>query len=84
MCLSKPQRVIEARKGYAIVEFLGRKKKIKCPFKLSAGEYVVSQNNIAVHKIPKDEALKMIKEWEELNNWMAENDGRKNETQDRA
>ena len=83
MCLSKPQKVLEVKGNYAVVEFLGKTKTIKAPFSLKSGDYVVSQNNIAVHKIPRREALKMIREWEELNNWMAENNGRKNETQDR-
>lgn len=69
MCLSKPQKVLEFSDGYATVEFLGHKKKVRSFIELKPGEYVMSQANVVIQKIPKERAKEMLVEWEKLNNW---------------
>ncbi len=69
MCLSKPQKVLEYEKGYALVEFLGNIKKVRTPFPLKKDEYIISQAGIAVKRIPEEEATKMLKEWREMNDF---------------
>ena len=69
MCLSKPQIVLEYSDGYAMVEFLGRKKKVRSFIGLKKGEYVISQANVVIQKIPKKQAEEMLVEWDKLNNW---------------
>ena len=69
MCLSKPQIVLEYSDGYAIVEFLGQKKKVRSFMELKKGDYVMSQANVVIQKIPKDRAEEMLVEWRQLNQW---------------
>ena len=69
MCLSKPQRVMDFRDGFATVEFLGEKKKVKSPIELAKGDYIVSQAGMVVQKIPRKAALEMLAEWRKLNDW---------------
>jgi len=69
MCLSKPQKVIGFSEGFATVEFLGHKKKVKSFMPLKPGEYVISQANVVIQKIPAKQAKEMLKEWRELNEW---------------
>jgi hydrogenase maturation factor len=69
MCISKPQLVLDYSDGFATVEFLGKKKEVKSFKPLKPGEYVLSQANVVVQKLPKEQAEEMLKEWRELNQW---------------
>jgi len=69
MCLSKPQKVLDFSNGFATVEFLGRKKRVKSFMNLTPGEYIMSQASVVVQKIPKQQAEEMLVEWKELNQW---------------
>jgi len=69
MCLSKPQKVLGYSDGFARVEFLGREKKVRSFMKLEPGEYVISQANVVVQKIPREQAEEMLAEWKQLNEW---------------
>ncbi len=69
MCMSKPYRVLGFSDGFATVEFLGRKKKVKSFMELEKGDYILSQANVVVQKIPEDQAKEMLKEWREMNEW---------------
>ena len=70
MCISKPQRVMEFKDGKALVEFQGGKKRVKSPFPLKVGEYVLCQAGFVVKKIPEKTAKDMLKDWEEMNTWL--------------
>jgi len=70
MCISKPQRVLSFKDGKALVEFEGVKKRMKSPFPLKKGEFVLCQAGFVVKKIPEKIAKDMLKEWKELNEWL--------------
>jgi len=69
MCLSKPQKVLDFSNGYATVEFLGRKKKVRSFMELRKGDYVISQASVVIQKIPGKRAEEMLAEWKQLNQW---------------
>ncbi|UCD07384.1 MAG: HypC/HybG/HupF family hydrogenase formation chaperone [Candidatus Aenigmatarchaeota archaeon] len=70
MCISKPQRVLSFKDGKALVEFGGEKKRVKSPFPLNKGEFVLCQAGFVVKKIPEKVAKDMLKEWKEMNEWI--------------
>lgn len=63
MCISCPQRVLAYEDGQALVEFQGRKQRVRSPVPLSRGEYVLCQAGFVVRKIPAAEAREMLREW---------------------
>jgi hydrogenase maturation factor len=67
MCISCPQRVLSFRDGLVLVEFQGRKRKVKSPISLSKGDYVLCQAGLVVRKIPESTAREMHNEWSEFN-----------------
>jgi hydrogenase assembly chaperone HypC/HupF len=67
MCISCPQRVLAYEDGQALVEFQGRKQRVRSPLPLSRGDYVLCQAGFVVRKIPEGEAREMLKEWSEFN-----------------
>ncbi len=69
MCISYPQRVLTYEDGYALVEFRGRKKRVRSPSPLSRGDYVLCQAGFVVKKIPGSTAREMLKEWSEFNDF---------------
>ena len=69
MCLSKPQLVVEYSDGFATVEFLGNRKRVKSFMPLQKGDYVLSQANVVIQKLEHDKAIEMLEEWKKLNNW---------------
>jgi hydrogenase assembly chaperone HypC/HupF len=69
MCISKPQKVLSFEKGEALVEFMGRRRKVRSPFPLAKGDYILCQTGLVVKKISKSNAKEMLKEWSELNDF---------------
>lgn len=69
MCISCPQRVLSFRDGHALVEFQGKRKRVRSPMPLKSGDYVLCQAGLVVRKIPGSEAVKMLREWGELNDF---------------
>ena len=69
MCISCPQRVLSFRDGQALVEFQGKRKRMKSPMPLKKGDYVLCQAGLVVRKIPESTAREMLKEWSEFNDF---------------
>ena len=69
MCLSKPHKVLDYSDGFAIIEFLGKRKKVKSPVVLKKDDWVLCQANTVARKLPASEAVKMLREWKLLNEW---------------
>lgn len=63
MCISCPKRVLAYEDGRALVEFQGRKSRVRSPVPLRKGEYVLCQAGFVVKKVPESEAREMLKEW---------------------
>ena len=70
MCLSRPYRVVAFDGNKAEVEFNNRRKKVKSPFPLKKGDYVLCQVGFVVQKISRSRARGMLKEWKELDGWV--------------
>lgn len=64
MCLTIPKKVIEIGDEFVVVEdFSGGRQKIKSIIELKTGDYVATQQNVAIEKIEKkyaEEIFKMI------------------------
>ena len=70
MCISKPQKVLGFKDGKVLVEFEGERKRMKSPFPLKRGEFVLCQAGFVVKKIPEKTARDMLKDWKEMNTWL--------------
>ena len=51
------------------MESRGRKQRVRSPIPLSRGEYILCQAGLVVRKIPESEAMEMLREWGELNDF---------------
>ena len=69
MCMSKPQRVLSFSDGKALLDFQGKQRNVSSPFPLKEGDYVLCQAGLVVKRIPETDAMKMLREWEELNDF---------------
>lgn len=69
MCMSKPQRVLSYRDGEALVDFEGKKRTVKSPVPLRRGDYVLCQAGLVAKRISRSDAMEMLKEWRELNDF---------------
>jgi len=62
MCLTIPKKVIEIKKDTIIIENpAGIRQVVKSIVDLKAGDFCLTQQNIAVQKIGKDEASEIFK-----------------------
>jgi hydrogenase maturation factor len=61
MCLTIPKKVVEVLPHSAIVEdYLGDRQELKTLIELAVGDFVISQQNIILEKIPQDDALELL------------------------
>lgn len=66
MCYAIPGKVIEVKKGIAVVDYFGEKRNVLCDFAdVSPGEYVYAQGGVLINKIPENEALEILEVWKE-------------------
>ncbi|MEM2917877.1 MAG: [FeFe] hydrogenase H-cluster radical SAM maturase HydE [Candidatus Altiarchaeota archaeon] len=64
MCYSIPGKVISLQDRFAIVDYFGEKRKVLNEFSdIDLGDYVYAQGGFIVQKIPKQDALLILKEW---------------------
>lgn len=70
MCLAIPMKIIEIRGENAIVEAEFHKHEINLVLLKDAkiGDYILAHGNIAIHKVAPEEAEKILKMIESLNN----------------
>jgi len=70
MCLATPMKIIEIKGKTAIVKTGSHKHKVNLTLikNPEVHDYVLAHGNIAINKIPKDEAEKILKMIEMLNN----------------
>lgn len=62
MCLTIPKKVIEIRKNSVIVEMYdGDRQELKSMVELTIGDFVISQQNMVIEKMEKDEAIEILK-----------------------
>ncbi|MFQ5442663.1 MAG: HypC/HybG/HupF family hydrogenase formation chaperone [Thermodesulfobacteriota bacterium] len=64
MCLAKPVKIINLRGDWAEVDGDGGTRRAWCALLtgkgLRAGDYLLVHGDLAIHKIPEDEALRII------------------------
>lgn len=61
ICLTIPKKVIEIKKDTIVVETpIGARQEVKSIVKLNAGDYCLTQQNVAVQKIGKKEAEEIL------------------------
>lgn len=60
MCLALPHQVLEIGKNFVIVDFYGKKKKVKSLIKIKKGDFVLIQNNSIIKKINKKMAKEIL------------------------
>lgn len=61
ICLTIPKKVVEIKKDTIIVETpIGARQEVKSIVKLSAGDFCLTQQNVAVQKISKKEAKEIL------------------------
>jgi biotin synthase len=66
MCYAIPGKIVELEKNIAIVDYFGEHRKVLNEFSdVKVGEYVYAQGGILVQKIPREEAILILKEWED-------------------
>tara|TARA_Y100000310_G_scaffold338641_1_gene428848 strand:+ start:525 stop:1829 length:1305 start_codon:yes stop_codon:yes gene_type:complete len=66
MCYAIPGEVIELKGKIAIVDYFGEHRNVLNEFKdIQIGDYIYAQGGILIHKIPKEEAISILKEWKE-------------------
>jgi hydrogenase maturation factor len=62
MCLTIPKKVVEIKKDTIIVENpVGTRQEVKSIVDLKAGDFCLTQQNVAVQKISKKEAEEILK-----------------------
>ena len=62
MCLTIPAKVISLEKGKAMVDFVGKKKKVDTKFtKVKVGDYVIVSNGFVIKKVSTKEAEEILK-----------------------
>jgi len=69
MCMACPQKVVAYDEGEALVELNGKQRRVKTPFPLAKGEFVLCQAGFVVKKVSPDQADEMLKDFKELNDW---------------
>jgi len=61
MCLTIPKKVISIENGSVIVEdFQGHRQEMKTIVELETGDFCVSQQNVVVQKLNKDQAQEIF------------------------
>ena len=61
MCLTIPKKVISVENGNVIVEdFQGNRQEMKTIVELETGDFCVSQQNVVVQKLNKDQAQEIF------------------------
>ncbi len=64
MCLARPVKILNLHGDWAEVDDDGRVSRAWCALVtekgLRAGDYLLVHEDLAIHKIPEDEALKII------------------------
>ncbi len=67
MCYAIPGKVIDINDAIITVDYFGERKKARNEFhELAEGDYVYAQGGFVVQKIPQDQALGILKGWEEF------------------
>lgn len=63
MCLATPQKVIKIEKEWATVQSSKHRHKVNLGLlkNVKIGDYLICHNKMAINKIPKKEAEKIIK-----------------------
>lgn len=68
MCLTIPKKIIDIKGDIFIVEdFNGNRQELKSIVELEKGDYVLSQQNVIIEKIEKNQAEEMIKIFKSAN-----------------
>ena len=61
MCLTIPKKVIEIKENFVIVEtHTGDRQELKTLIELTIGDFVISQQNIVIDKMQKEDAEYML------------------------
>lgn len=61
MCLTIPKKVIEIKENSVIVEMHnGDRQELKSMVELAIGDFVISQQNIVIEKVSKEEAQETL------------------------
>ena len=68
MCLAVPLKLIEINGNEAVAESLGLRRKIRVDYIDSPqpGEYVMVHAGFAIERLPEEQALEDLGEWEAL------------------
>ena len=75
MCLAVPLKLIEINGNEAVAESMGLRRKIRVDYIDSPkpGEYVMVHAGFAIERLPEEQALEDLGEWEAL--WSVLQDG---------
>jgi len=66
MCYAIPGKITELKDKIAVVDYFGEKRNVLNEFaNIQKGDYVYAQGGIIVDKIPKKEAIEILKLWKE-------------------
>ncbi|MDI6825842.1 MAG: [FeFe] hydrogenase H-cluster radical SAM maturase HydE [Candidatus Aenigmarchaeota archaeon] len=66
MCYAIPGKILELRDNIAVVDYFGEHRNVLNDFTdVQIGDYIYAQGGILVQKIPKQDAILILKEWEE-------------------
>lgn len=68
MCLATPVKVLKLNNNKATVEALGKRSKVDVSLlkNVKTGDYLYASNSLAIKKVPRSDAekvLKLVREW---------------------
>jgi biotin synthase len=67
MCYAIPGKIVELDTRSATIEYYGEKKKAYTDLvDVKEGDYVYAQGGFVISKVPEEEALNILKDWQEL------------------
>ena len=75
MCLAVPLKITELHGKEALAESMGMKRKIRVDFieEPQIGDYVMVHAGFAIERLPEQQALEDLGEWEEIERALHEN-----------
>lgn len=75
MCLAIPLKIIEINGKEAQAESMGMTRKVRIDFieNPKVGEYVIVHAGFAIERLPEEQALEDLGEWEEIERVLREN-----------
>jgi len=66
MCLAIPGKVVKLTKDRIIVDYGDSKREVQSLIDAKVGDYVLVQMGRAIQKVKKEDALKSIKAWKQV------------------